>query len=315
MKRGIIFFLLFSLMGKAFSLSFEQAEKFLRENDITWDITQKQVTHIVNRNAECFVIAEEDAFTVYVYYIFNNRLIRKYPCMNLLENRELGNLAGIKIKKSDSFLADFNYDEKPDIMLYSLSSHYYGFNIYNYKNNSGALLSVSFNNKDFVDDNYYTVLERFSFCIVNGHRGIRLTSTDYSVLRDGEFHIGLKKDGDDVFFAWSPSAQRYMLDESVTQEQLKNAYCPQDYFAYNGLQFSKLGSKLTEADLKDFDKAQLRLMRNAVYARHGRIFSSADLQSLWECYAWYKKNPAYTDDLLTETDRYNIELIKRYESK
>ena len=293
----------------------DSAEKLIRENDVTWDVGQKHITNIVNHKEDCFIIAEEDSFTVYVYYFLKNRLIRKYPCMNLFENNKLGNLESIKIKNSDSFLADFNYDEKVDIMLYSLSSHYYGFNIYDYTYDSVSLLTVLFNNKDFADDDYYTVFKRFSFCIVNGHRGIKLTSIDYSVSRDNGFHIGLKKDGNNIFFAWSPTEQRYILDESVTQEQLKNAYCPEDYFAYNGLKFSKLDSKLTEADLKDLDKAQLRLMRNAVYARHGRTFKSVDLQSLWECYTWYKKNPAYTDDLLTETDRHNIELIKRFETQ
>ena len=100
----------------------------------------------------------------------------------------------------------------------------------------------------------------------------------------------------------------------VSSEQIKNAYYPEDYFAYNGLKFSKLDSKLTEVDLKDLDKAQLRLMRNAVYARHGRTFKNVDLQSLWECYTWYKKNPNYTDDLLTEIDKYNIDFIQKYES-
>ena len=36
--------------------------------------------------------------------------------MNLLENKSLGNLKDVKIKKSDCFLADFNYDEETDIM-------------------------------------------------------------------------------------------------------------------------------------------------------------------------------------------------------
>lgn len=311
------YLLLFVLLTRFFVplCATESAEKLIRENDVTWDVGQKHITNIVNHKEDCFIIAEEDSFTVYVYYFLKNHLIRKYPCMNLFENNKLGNLESIKIKNSDSFLADFNYDEKVDIMLYSLSSHYYGFNIYDYTNDSVSLLTVLFNNKDFVDDDYYTVFKRFSFCIVNGHRGIKLTSIDYSVSRDNGFHMGLKKDGNNIFFAWSPTEQRYILDESVPQEQLKNAYCPEDYFAYNGLKFSKLGERLSEEDLEGLDKAQLRLMHNAVYARHGRVFKSADLQSLWECYAWYKKNPAYTDDLLTETDRHNIELIKRFESQ
>lgn len=91
MKRIIIFYLFFSLISKMFSLSIEQAEKIVRENDITWDIGQKQVTSIVSpNNEECFIMAEEDSFTGYVYYLRNNRLIKKYPCMNLLENKSLG---------------------------------------------------------------------------------------------------------------------------------------------------------------------------------------------------------------------------------
>lgn len=143
--------------------------------------------------------------------------------------------------------------------------------------------------------------DSLKFCIINNKRGL---SIPYKIKNNQIIN---------KFYYWSASEQRYILDESVTQEQLRNAYCPEDYFAYNSLQFSKLDSKLTEADLKDLDKARLRLMRNAVYARHGRAFKSVDLQSLWECYTWYKKNPNYSDDLLTETDRYNIELIKRFE--
>ena len=108
---------------------------------------------------------------------------------------------------------------------------------------------------------------------------------------------------------------KYILDESVTENQLQNAWCLEDYFAYNGLKFSKLDSKLIAEDLRDLDKAQLRLMRNTVYARHGRTFKSVDLQSLWECYTWYKKNPNNSDSLLTDIDKYNIKLIQKYEAK
>ena len=30
--------------------------------------------------------------------------------------------------------------------------------------------------------------------------------------------------------------------------------------------------------------------------------------------AWYERNPNYSDDLLTETDKYNIELIQKFEN-
>ena len=172
-----------------------------------------------------------------------------------------------------------------------------------------------------ISESNYISFDDFQFCIVNGKRGIRIFSIGemkYNRKNKIEYYEAILENTTDsnyYFFYWSPAEQRYILDETVSQEQLANAYCPEDYFAYNGLKFSKLDSKLTEDDLKDLDKTQLRLMRNAVYARHGRTFKSVDLQSLWECYTWYKKNPAYTDDLLTETDRHNIELIKRFESQ
>lgn len=117
------------------------------------------------------------------------------------------------------------------------------------------------------------------------------------------------------FYEYNPRTCKYELNESVGKEQIAKAVIPDDFFAYDGLKFSALGSKLSSADLEKLSKAQLRLMRNAVYARHGRTFKSTDLQSLWECYAWYKKNPAYSDELLTDIDKYNIRLIKMFEER
>ena len=45
------------------------------------------------------------------------------------------------------------------------------------------------------------------------------------------------------------------------------------------------------------------------------MFQSEDLQTLFNECSWYTKNPEYTDGLLTETDRYNIRLIQKYEDK
>ena len=121
------------------------------------------------------------------------------------------------------------------------------------------------------------------------------------------------------FYYWSPSEQRFILDESVTQEltqeQLENAHCPDDYFAYNGLKFSRLDSKLTAEDLQDLDKAQLRLMRNAVYAIHGYDFKSQDLKEYFSGFSWYKPNPNFSESDFTEIERKNIELIRQMENQ
>ena len=216
--------------------------------------------------------------------------------------------------KATSFFADFNYDEVLEVLSYNSEEEIYCgiYNLFDYQDFSSDLIKPSHTSQvNWTKDRISKIVRDFDyyvqFCIVRQKRGILLKKYYYS--DDDKYQFKYN------FYYWSQSEQRYILDESVTQEQLQNAYCPEDYFAYNGLQFSKLDSKLIDADIKDLDKAQLRLMRNAVYARHGRTFKSVDLQSLWECYTWYKKNPNYSDSLLTDIDKYNIELIQKYEAK
>ena len=230
------------------------------------------------------------------------------------------------IENTSAFLADATFDGCTDIIWLKGFSGSPGFEIikldYDLKNEYLSFLSpdsfYSLGANPRITGPDYLFLNDFKFCIVNGKRGVRAYSIGKIRYDENKVYYALMNEDRDshyFFFYWDKNEQRYILDETVTENQLKNAYCPEDYFAYNGLKFSKLDSKLIDADLKDLDKAQLRLMRNAVYARHGRTFKSVDLQSLWECYTWYKKNPNYSDSLLTDIDKYNIELIQKYEQK
>ena len=123
------------------------------------------------------------------------------------------------------------------------------------------------------------------------------------------------------FWVYDEETQQYELVEDIYNEfeeltpadGLLFAEARADLFSGSGLPFSKLDSRLSDADIEGLDKGQLRIMRNAVYARHGRLFQSADLQRLFERYGWYTPDPGYTDELLTETDLYNIRLIQKYE--
>lgn len=62
-------------------------------------------------------------------------------------------------------------------------------------------------------------------------------------------------------------------------------------------------------------KEELRLLRNAVYASHGRKFNAQDLNNFF-----YKKhadmfmiNPNYTDSLLTDIDKENVGFVQKFE--
>jgi hypothetical protein len=74
------------------------------------------------------------------------------------------------------------------------------------------------------------------------------------------------------------------------------------------------GSLLSNDDLTALSREELRRLRNAVYARHGRMFDSAELQRYFDSRPWYRPRYDYNESELTDTDRANIRLIQAAES-
>jgi len=69
---------------------------------------------------------------------------------------------------------------------------------------------------------------------------------------------------------------------------------------------------LTTEDIQELDKGQLRLARNEIYARHGRIFKSADLAAHFGRYAWYR--PTAAEVTLSPVEQANVDLLQRAEA-
>ena len=57
----------------------------------------------------------------------------------------------------------------------------------------------------------------------------------------------------------------------------------------------------------------LRVLRNEIYARHGRIFKDLELQKYFAAQAWYKPNPEFKDEMLSDLEFKNLSLIKAAE--
>ena len=74
-----------------------------------------------------------------------------------------------------------------------------------------------------------------------------------------------------------------------------------------------LDKQLTVDQLSDFSRRDLRLVRNLIYARHGRPFKSDLLKTYFGTLEWYKPDPAYTDARLTPLDKRNINVIRSVE--
>lgn len=73
-------------------------------------------------------------------------------------------------------------------------------------------------------------------------------------------------------------------------------------------------TKIDDRSLQDKSQRQLRLIRNAIFARHGYIFKDEELDRYFRKFDWYKPLHENVNALLTEEDSFNLELIRKYES-
>ncbi len=71
------------------------------------------------------------------------------------------------------------------------------------------------------------------------------------------------------------------------------------------------------SELAGLSKDQLRLARNEIYARHGRKFDAADLQSYFDSQPWYTgtiETSAFNDSVLNQYEKTNIATIQQLEN-
>lgn len=122
--------------------------------------------------------------------------------------------------------------------------------------------------------------------------------------------------------SYSLSKTTFRYDPELSIENL-----PADVFnisntdAHDGEHFTEDAGKinasttlLTTADVENMYKRDLEAMRNAIYARHGYSFKNREMRDFFDKHvSWYV--PVSTDVTkdLTELEKKNIALIKRYE--
>jgi uncharacterized membrane protein YvbJ len=101
--------------------------------------------------------------------------------------------------------------------------------------------------------------------------------------------------------------------KSIEKTVVYNVTPPTTGYVYNGFIFPDSDiRKLTGADLTYLTKEQLKIARNEVYARHGHMFQTKDMQAYFSKQSWYRENPYFTGKL-TDIETYNVELIKSRE--
>ena len=75
---------------------------------------------------------------------------------------------------------------------------------------------------------------------------------------------------------------------------------------------------LSEYDLMGLSKDELKIARNEIYARHGRMFNDANLQAYFNSCSWYTPTISpenFSDSMLNEVEIANRDLIVSYETE
>ena len=72
---------------------------------------------------------------------------------------------------------------------------------------------------------------------------------------------------------------------------------------------------ISESMLQGLSLHELRLLRNEIYARHGRMFRAEWLQQYFYIQPWYNPDENFKDESLSGNDKLNVETIVRYENR
>jgi YARHG domain len=98
------------------------------------------------------------------------------------------------------------------------------------------------------------------------------------------------------------------LIDTIQRQQRRVALAPGDMELFE----NKL---ISENMLHGLSLHELRLLRNEVYARHGRIFKTLWIQQYFGGQSWYDPKEDFKDEELSGPDKTNVEMIVAYEGK
>lgn len=118
---------------------------------------------------------------------------------------------------------------------------------------------------------------------------------------------------DFAFFDTDKKREFEYLTDTIEGEV--EMYMDEEYFATTEKIFEKNSSmELLDKDfVSNLTKADIYILRNSIFARHGFAFRNKQLRMYFENYRWYM--PVYSDvkENLTDIEKQNIKILLRYE--
>lgn len=177
------------------------------------------------------------------------------------------------------------------------------------KRNEDRKVEVSFGDMD----KFQTVLLKEEQLKGVSFNELRLMQNEFFARRGKKFTIAAYKQAFEWQDWYKPLKDQKKVKLNATEEA--NVKLLQAYEA-------KMREKITTEALPEeffygMYAEDLRVLRNEIFAKHGRVFKDAKLQKYFEGQAWYKADPNFTDEtaktILSETEFKNITTIKAQE--
>jgi hypothetical protein len=142
--------------------------------------------------------------------------------------------------------------------------------------------------------------------------------------KNGVYNITAKEPGDHpddgifniTFNGGTPDSIRGTWQPNNTKKPAKEYTLERKKFEYkmDVGDYPEASQRLLKAkDVENMMKEDLQYMRNEIFARHGYCFKKKDLRQQFEMQDWYVPNTVDIKGFLTDIEKKNIEMIKRYE--
>lgn len=87
-----------------------------------------------------------------------------------------------------------------------------------------------------------------------------------------------------------------------------------EFITQDANKFNASKVRLRAEDVENMYKRDLEVMRNSIYARHGYSFQNRQMRLVFDKEDWYIPVSVDVTNELTELEKANIELLKRYEN-
>ncbi len=160
-------------------------------------------------------------------------------------------------------------------------------------------------------------MDNFQNVLLTEDKLAGLSILELRILRE-EFYArrGKKFDAPGVrdYFNW-----RDWYKPAKNQKTIKLAPIEQQnvdlLLAYEAKLREKLSTELITDEILGYLFAEdLRVLRNEIYARRGRIFKDTNLQKYFAAQAWYKPDPEFKDEMLNDVEVKNLAVIREAET-